>query len=352
MTVDHREINKNEINSKPVAQFQTQHLSLMEPDTPPMDKPEQNLQLLRDILLGDYQARLDALEAKLEETSTKLQQTESKLEATETKLVETTTELDQLRIDANTQDQSLLSEIRQIHASQIYKEQILDEVEPQIPRLVQASITDSQDEMIDALYPIMGKLVTRSVTQSMRDLARNIDAQMRKTFSFSSFTRSMKARATGVSEAEMALRDSLPFGGVDEILLIHQNTGILLQSLSREIDPKSGEVIFLTRSEDSDLISAMLTAVQDFVADAFGDEGEPGSLGGFQQGQKQVMIKAGRLTYMAVVIEGIAPSDFGSKIQDHVYEIESEYVHVLRDFNGNVSALDGAQTHLKEIIVS
>lgn len=330
----------------------TPPLPLKDLDQRNMDKSEQELQSLREILFGDYQARIDALYTDLEQTNIKLDEAASRLAITESKLEQATIEVGQVRNAAAKQKLALLAEIDQLKANQIYRNQILDEVEPEIPRLVQASINDSQKEMIDALYPIMGKLVTRSVTQSMRDLARNIDAQMRKTFSFASFTRNMKARATGVSEVEIAMRDSLPFGGVEEIFLVHYETSILLQYLAREVNSETGEEYFVTQSDDSELISGMLTAVQDFVADAFGEEGEPGSLGDFQHGQKQVLIKAARFVYVAVVIHGVAPSNFGSKVQNLAYEIEGAYAHVLRSFDGDVSAFDAAQTHLRELMAS
>jgi len=324
-----------------------------------MEKPEQDLQSLREILFGDQLARFDALDATLEETKIKLSETEiklrereNKLRSTEKKLEHATDEINRLYVAINQQQETLLSELNQIRSNQIYKNQILDIVESQIPNLVKAGIDDSQPEMIDALYPLMGKLVTRSVTQSMRDLARNIDAQMRKTFNFSSFTRNIKARATGISGADIALRDSLPFGGVEKVFLVHYETSVLLQYLSREVNKQTGEEYFITQSDDSELVSSMLTAVQDFVADAFGEEGEPGSFGDFQHGQKQVLIKAARLIYMAVVIRGVAPSDFGSKVQDHVYEIESQHAQTLREFDGNVSTLDASQLHLQEIMNS
>lgn len=349
-----RENNVGARSSAAKDQPRTPALSFMELDTGMKANSERDLQILRDILLGDYQERLGALETRLDQTKTQLAQTESKLESTEAKLERATHELEALRAETTKQDQSLLNkislEISRVQASQIDKEQILDEVEPAIPTLVQTGIRDHQEQMVDALYPIMGKLVTRSVTQSMRDLARNIDEKMRTTFSFASFTRNMKARATGVSGAEIAMRDSLPFGGVDEVYLVHQETGLLLQYLSRELNSETGKEYFVTASDDSELITGMLTAFQDFVADAFGEEGEPGSLGDFQHGRKQILIKAARFIYIAVVIQGVAPSNFGSNVQSHVYEIESEYSRDLRGFNGDVSKFGGAQTHLQEIM--
>lgn len=304
-----------------------------------------NLHELRRILLGDYQARLESLESKLEETETELEQVRT-LSINKEQFLQQ--EIDKLKADLAEKELGFDAKMSQIHGKIIDKKAILEIVQPEIPGFVKTSIDESKDDMIDAIYPIMGSLVTRSVSESMRELARNIDEKMRSTFNFSMFTQRIKARATGVSDAEMAIRQALPFR-VDELFLVHINTGILLQYLARKFDPKKQIDVFVTDSEDSEVVSGMLTAFQDFVEDAFG-QGTAGSLDEFQYGQKQVHIKPSRHVYIAVVIQGIAPRGFSREVQDLVYKIEKDYAQNLRDFDGNISLFDTARPSLKSIM--
>lgn len=322
-----------------------------------------DLDELRRILFGSYQARLDELEAELLATKAELDdlrfssgQREERLQrdfdtlkvtadANELQLKQ---QLNKLRTELVDREEIYRDEVRRIHDIFLVKEEVLETVKPEIPGFVQTSIKESKEEMIDAIYPIMGSLVVRSVSESMRELARNIDERMRTTFNFGMVTQRLRARATGVSEVDMAIRQSLPFR-VDELFLVHTETGILLQYLARKFDKATGAESFVTESEDSEVISGMLTAFQDFVEDAFGQD-DQASLDEFQYGQKQVLIKPGRHIYVAVIIQGIAPQGFRGAVSDHVYKIEREYVDDLRGFDGNTSVFDDVAVLLKSIM--
>jgi len=304
-----------------------------------------DLHELRRILLGDYQARLESLELKLKEAETELEQLRSVSIDKEQSLQR---EIDRLIADSAEKELGIQTEISQIRGEIIDKEAILEVVQSEIPVFVKTSIDESKDEMIDAIHPIMGSLITRSVSESMRELARNIDERMRSTFDFSMLTQRLKARATGVSDAEMAIRQALPFR-VDELFLVHIDTGILLQYLAREFDRAKQTDVFVTKSDDSEVVSGMLTAFQDFVEDAFG-QGTAGSLDEFQYGQRQVHIKPGRHVYLAVVIQGIAPRGFSREVQDLVYKIEGQYASDLRDFDGEISVFDTVRVLLQSIM--
>lgn len=322
-----------------------------------------DLEELRQILLGDYQIRLEGLESKLADTEAELNtlrcaadnreqlfqrtiaQLQSEATANENRLHQ---QIDGLRAELTTQEGQYQAEVRKLHEVFLDKDEVLETVKPEIPGFVQTSIKESKDEMIDAIYPIMGSLITRSVSESMRELARNIDDRMRSTFNFGMVTQRIRARATGVSEVDMAIRQSLPFK-VEELFLVHTETGILIQYLAQKADPQTGLDILVTANEDSEVISGMLTAFQDFVEDAFG-RGDQGSLDEFQYGQKQVHIRPGRHTYIAVVIQGIAPRGFSAIIRDQLYFVESGFAENLREFDGNLSAFDDVAVLLKTIL--
>lgn len=132
-------------------------------------------------------------------------------------------------------------------------------ITPVLGSAIRRSIRDAREEMIQALYPIIGQTVVRAVSEAIRDLARTLDAQMRTSFDLPAVGRRIQARVSGVSSAEMTLREALPFN-VAEVFLIHRESGLLLWHLSR--DPAT--------AHDSDLISGMLTAIRDFVEESFG----------------------------------------------------------------------------------
>ncbi|MCB0209558.1 MAG: SH3 domain-containing protein [Anaerolineae bacterium] len=210
-------------------------------------------------------------------------------------------------------------------------------IAPVLSDAIRRKIRDSRDEMIQALYPIIGQTVMRAVSEAFQDLRRKIDAQMRSQLNMQHMQRRMLANFKGVSGAEMLLRDSLPFN-VAEIFLIHRESGLLLWHLSR--DPEA--------SPDSDIIGGMLTAIREFVQDSFG-HGREGSLDEIQYGTRRILLESAQYAYLAVVIDGTEPTGFRSEMRDRVIEVDYAYEGVLRHYDGNPEPLTPVETSLKSL---
>jgi hypothetical protein len=203
------------------------------------------------------------------------------------------------------------------------KEALVNTITPVIADAIRTNIRESQSEMVDALYPIMGKLVQRSVTEAMRELAQRIDRQMRRTFNFKDLVQRVKARVQGISDAEMALRNALPFQ-VRELFLIHRESGLLLLHTSNQLEEGS----------DSDIIGSMLTAIRDFAEDAFG-RGEKVELNQIQYGDQSILIEVAHLVYIAAVVQGIEPPYFREQMRETMITIEHHHAEILREYNGD-----------------
>jgi hypothetical protein len=245
---------------------------------------EATMELLRDLLFGEYRQQIARMRAEVNDLQGLL---------------------DALEVQIND------------------KEALVNTITPVIADAIRTNIRESQSEMVDALYPIMGKLVQRSVTEAMRELAQRIDRQMRKTFNFKDLLERLKARVRGVSEAEMAMRNALPFQ-VRELFLIHRASGLLL--LHTSSDP--------VKAADSDIIGSMLTAIRDFAEDAFG-RGEKVELNQIQYGDQGILIQVAHLVYMAAVVQGIEPSNFREQMRETMITIEHQHAAILRNYNGD-----------------
>jgi hypothetical protein len=274
-------------------------------------------------------------------------------------------------------------------------EVLAQRIAPVMSNAIATSLRDSRPAMIDALYPIIGQLITRAVTEAMRELAQRIDHQMRTTLDVQGVARHLRARFTGVSPAEMTLRDALPFH-VEEIFLIHRESGLLLRYLSwhsaaqpsgetnLEIDtgvngapkmhgvPKIHGAPKIHGDEDSEVISGMLTAIRDFVQDAFGRSEaatqpqptdiqletagqeaagqETVQLDTVQYGDKSIIIESAQHIYAAVVAKGIEPSGFRSHLRERVIAIEHDHAYLLRHYDGDASQLADATPQLVEVL--
>lgn len=265
----------------------------------PPDADDLAMELLRDLLFGEYRQQIARMRAEVNDLQGLL---------------------DALELQIND------------------KEALVNTITPVIADAIRTNIRESQSEMVDALYPIMGKLVQRSVTEAMRELAQRIDRQMRRTFNFRDLLQELKARIQGVSGAEMALRNALPFR-VRELFLIHRVSGLLLLHTSSALDEVA----------DSDIIGSMLTAIRDFAEDAFG-RGEKVELNQIQYGDQSILIEVAHLVYIAAVIQGIEPPNYREQMRETMIAIEHQHAEHLQNYNGDSAPLSASLAAFTDLL--
>lgn len=214
------------------------------------------------------------------------------------------------------------------------KDALAAAVAPVLGEAIRQQIQNSREEIIDALYPVIGQIVMRAVTEAMRDLARSIDERLKAATDMQRFSRRLRSLFTGVSVGELALRESLPLL-VQEIYLIHRESGLLLWHTARTS----------ANNADSDLISGMLTAIREFAEQVMGG-GDGRATGAhlhqLQFGNRELILEFGRYVYVAMVIDGVAPSNLRWTAHQQVYAFEKNQQQLLRQYDGDASRLEKA----------
>jgi tetratricopeptide (TPR) repeat protein len=140
------------------------------------------------------------------------------------------------------------------------------------------------------------------------------------------------ALAPITDEALFTLEEFTKFS---ELFLI-SNVGLLIANVSSSAE----------EGIDEDILSSMLTAVQDFVKDSFGgiaDEGEArkGGLGKLEYKNTKILIEHGDLVYLAAVTLGEEHPDMRKDLRKHVSRIEELYFDILADWDGDLDKLSG-----------
>ncbi len=135
---------------------------------------------------------------------------------------------------------------------------------------------------------------------------------------------------------------------IEDVLLIN-NAGILLTHLSRE----SSKV-----AVDAELVSAMLTAVQEFVKDSF-SRGEldseiikdkKKSLEKLEFGGFHLVMEPGEYTFLCAVISGYVNTRLRRKMRTVLDEFEGEYRDVLHDWDGVMERFEGVDVIIGKLI--
>lgn len=343
------------------------------PSPDPHDAESQELiASLRSILLNQDLGRLEALERQFDEFRLQNQSQSQTLDAqVNDALAQLRAAQERIRglgdqsIDFESQSADLRKDMELLQRkAQQDAEGIVERLNPVMTSLVRRTIHDSPDEMaeaigpimgeairvqirdsrqdiVDALYPIIGETVQRAISEFAKEFQRNLDKRLKSAFGPSSFFNRMWARLKGVSDAELALRNALPFE-LKEIFLVQRGSGLLLA----HSHPGSKHV------QDSDLIGAMLTAIRDFVNDAFiKDRDASGGLDQIEYGNLTIIIESGKYAYAAVVIKGVETEGFHAALRAYVSNLHVRFANSLRDYSGDSALLPNLQPGLAELVL-
>ena len=126
---------------------------------------------------------------------------------------------------------------------------------------------------------------------------------------------------------------------LENLFLIH-NDGRLIHHVSRE------ENTLL----DKDVVSAMFTAVQEFVKDSF-QKGEVG-LKKLEIGDKNVVIEKGQFAYVALIYSGWPTKEVFKTLAMLLQDVEERYTGRIEKWNGTMKAVKGVEKMLQDFMDS
>jgi outer membrane protein OmpA-like peptidoglycan-associated protein len=149
-----------------------------------------------------------------------------------------------------------------------------------------------------------------------------------------------EAWRTGKSFAEVVMLHTLVYR-VEQVFLIHKETGLLLQHV---VAPHAA-------AQDADMVSGMLTAIQDFVHDSFSSR-EGDQLETLQVGELTVWIEQGPHAILAGVIRGTAPQELREIFQTTNEKIHLEFHDALVEFSGDAAPFEAAKPLLEDCLES
>ena len=209
---------------------------------------------------------------------------------------------------------------------------------PTIADILRTSIRKDSKALGDALFPVMGPAIRKAITSTIWSMIESLNQILEHSVSLRGLKWRLEAIRTRKSFAEIVLLHTMVYR-VEQILLIVAESGVLLQHVvAREVS-----------MEDPDLVSGMLTAIQDFARDSFGASTDD-TLETLRMGDRHVLVEQqGGLT-LAAVIRGTPPPDFGLRIQGVLETILLKKPVDLEDFDGNPDAFEMVRPDLEDCL--
>ena len=249
---------------------------------------------LRELLVGPEQARLEELQRRMDDR--------------------------QLR----TEDLSQV--VAEAIALRVRRDRVLQQtLNPLVEEAVRISVARDPTILSNTLFPIIGAAVRKAVAHALRGLVASINQTLERSLSLESLKWRLEALRTGKPFGQIVLTHSLRYR-VEQVFLIHRETGLLLQHAAR-----ADQVV-----QDSELVSGMLTAIQDFIRDSFtgagGQEVETIELGEFN-----LWVQHGPTAILAEVVSGTPPPELRNALERTLEQIHSQFAESLTTFKGDTS---------------
>lgn len=167
--------------------------------------------------------------------------------------------------------------------------------------------------VLPSLRVAVQRLVWSMLSSTLQSINESLENSLNVRWRF-------EAWRSGRSFAEVVLAHSFVYR-VEQVFLIHKHNGLLLTQASLEDIPH----------QDADLISAMLSAVRDFIQDSFGSHENDG-LNVVRMGELTLLIEEGSQAVLAAVVRGVVSEQLQVHLQDMLALIHMQQRQQLRRF--------------------
>ncbi len=230
--------------------------------------------------------------------------------------------------DALEQLQEILDNKEQLtpRISPIIKEQIdllksnfPDEYRQEVREITKEQLLDSQEDILNLLYPAMGKMIKRYIAHQFQILKDSIDDRVKNTFSSQGILGKIKASLFGINSSDIILSD-IDSPIIEEIFVVQRDSGLLMGQAS------------IRSTIDQDVVAGMLTAIKAFVEDAFQKGTEELEL--IEYDTHAIFTQSFHSYYIAVAMKGSLSSGERDKLSTSLYDFaEKELKHRAKEID-------------------
>ncbi len=211
---------------------------------------------------------------------------------------------------------------------------------PSIEQAIDSSVKKDIHVLSEAMFPIMGPAIRKAIATALDQMLESFNQTLEHSVSPQSLKWRIEARQTGKSFAEVVLLRTLVYR-VEQIFLIHKHSGLMLQHV----------VAPLVSAQDPSLVSAMLSAIQDFVKDSF-DVPKHEGLHTLEFGELTIWIEEGPSCVLAGIIRGNAPEELRIVFQSTIENIHLKLSKEIHDFSGDTEPFAASQPYLEACLES
>ena len=129
---------------------------------------------------------------------------------------------------------------------------------PVMEKAAESSIRNDPTTLVNILYPTIVPAIRKSIGETIDETFQRLNQTLKYSLTWRGLKWRWEAWRTGRPFAEVVLKHTLVYQ-VEHVFLVHRHTGLLIAHVAAEN----------AVSQDPQLVSSMLVAIQDFVRDSF-----------------------------------------------------------------------------------
>jgi len=271
-------------------------------------RQQESLLELRAIVLEEVHRRLDALEIRLDDPHLRAEEV-SRI------LVESIV----LKTDGSDQlTQALL---------------------PTVEEGLRESVNKNPRAIANSLFPIMGPALRKSILETIRNMVQSLNKVVEQSVSYRGLKWRWEAFRTGKTYGDIAFLHHMRYR-VEQVYFIHRDSGLLLSHVV------NGSLSF----QDPDAVSAMLTAIQDFMKDSFNSLDHE-NVHSLQVGELTVWVESGPKAALAAVIRGNPYPELRELLVKVTEDLHLWHRRELETFDGNTAPFERSRDQLEKCLV-
>lgn len=203
-----------------------------------------------------------------------------------------------------------------------------------VSQCLNESFHEAPQEYADALYPVMGPAIRKSIMHALRGFAQQINETVEQSLSAKGLKWRFQAWRTGVPFGDYLLQQTLLYR-IEQVYLISRENGLLVSHVHHDA----------SRVKDVDAVSAMFTAIQDFVKESFSPD-RTGRLETADMGEFTLWAVHGPHALLVCVIRGVPPRSLRAGLSAILERIHFRYGQDIRDYSGDTSSVPGVEDEL------
>ncbi len=209
---------------------------------------------------------------------------------------------------------------------------------PVMEKAAESSIRNDPKTLVNILYPTIVPAIRKSIGETIDETFQRLNQTLKYSLTWRGLKWRWEAWRTGRPFAEVVLKHTLVYQ-IEHVFLIHRHTGLLIAHVAAEN----------AVSQDPQLVSSMLAAIQDFVRDSFSGAEHQG-LDSVQLGELRLWSEPGPFAALIAVIRGDPPEGLHDTMRNILSRIHAERHHALESFDGDSAGLVDVEARLRELV--